>query len=188
VDVRIVAATNSDLKKLTEDGSFRSDLYYRLNVFPIEVPALRDRLEDIPFLVEVLLGRLEKTYGKNITGVEPVVIEGFQNYSWPGNIRELENILERAYILENSSILRATTFPPDFFRAVNRVLPLVPDTDRTLKEVREQGVRVAEIAYLKAVLARHRGRMKEAAENAGLTPRQLLKLMRKHNLRKEEFR
>ena len=95
-DVRIIAATNEELADLIKQGKFRQDLYYRLNVFPIALPPLSHRLEDIPMLAEGFLRRLNEVYGKAIRGIDPRVIEAFNQYSWPGNVRELENVLERA--------------------------------------------------------------------------------------------
>jgi len=115
VDVRIIAATNRDLIKMYNEGLFRNDLYYRLSVFPIEVPPLRERKEDLPLLVEVFLRRLNKFNSKEIHDVHPAVMEAFQDYSWPGNIRELENLIERAYILEKSSVLTPESFPSELF-------------------------------------------------------------------------
>src|SRR6516162_3033504 len=96
VDVRLVAATNRDLKKLIASGSFREDLFYRLNVVPIRLPALRERSTDIPILVEHFLTKFNDRLKKQVGGVEPAAMEVLANYSWPGNIRELENVVERA--------------------------------------------------------------------------------------------
>ena len=95
-DVRVIAATNADLKKMCDEGSFRKDLYYRLNVFPIEIPPLRERRDDIPLFIDTFLNKLNQFSLKTIHGVHPQVIESLMNYSWPGNIRELENLVERA--------------------------------------------------------------------------------------------
>ena len=99
VDVRVVAATNQDLSAAVAAGSFRSDLFYRLNVFPIRLPALRERVSDIPLLVEYLIDRYAKKAGKNIRSISQKTLELFQSYHWPGNIRELQNVIERAVIL-----------------------------------------------------------------------------------------
>ena len=99
VDVRLLAATNRDLKAAVANGSFREDLFYRLNVFPIGVPSLRERAEDIPLLVEYLVARSAKRAGKKIRHVEKATLDLFKAYSWPGNIRELQNVVERAVIL-----------------------------------------------------------------------------------------
>jgi formate hydrogenlyase transcriptional activator len=99
VDVRVLAATHRDLKAAVGTGTFRADLFYRLNVFPIEIPSLRDRVDDIPLLVEYLIERYARKAGKKITQIKKQTLELFQRYDWPGNIRELQNVIERAVIL-----------------------------------------------------------------------------------------
>jgi formate hydrogenlyase transcriptional activator len=99
VDVRLIAATNRDLTAAVAAGNFRQDLFYRLNVFPIAVPPLRERAEDIPLLVQYFVGRYAKGTGKDIRQIAKQTLEQLQAYSWPGNIRELQNVVERAVIL-----------------------------------------------------------------------------------------
>ncbi|NOU49323.1 sigma 54-interacting transcriptional regulator [Pseudoalteromonas sp. JBTF-M23] len=108
VDIRIIAATNRDLWKMVEQGSFRMDLYYRLNVFPITAPALRERKEDIPVLSANIIKQLNKRLGKQLEGVSSAAIEQLKRYDWPGNIRELQNVLEREAILSTSRVLQLT--------------------------------------------------------------------------------
>jgi transcriptional regulator with GAF, ATPase, and Fis domain len=103
-DVRVIAATNRDLQAAIRAGSFRSDLFYRLNVFPIEMPSLRERKEDIPMLVEYFIDRYAQKAGKNITCVSKKAQEALQSYRWPGNIRELQNVIERSMILCETEI------------------------------------------------------------------------------------
>jgi len=98
VDVRLVAATNRDLKRLIAGGNFREDLFYRLNVVPIRLPALRERTGDIPLLVEHFLAKFNERLRKHVVGVEPDAMELLVQYPWPGNIRELENVVERAVL------------------------------------------------------------------------------------------
>src|ERR1700677_761806 len=105
VDVRLVAATNRDLAKLVARGQFRSDLYYRLNVFPILLPGLRERREDIPALVTHFVKMLSRRMGKQIDGIPSEMMSAFQWHSWPGNIRELQNLVERAVILSRDGVL-----------------------------------------------------------------------------------
>ncbi|WP_075796706.1 sigma-54-dependent Fis family transcriptional regulator [Massilia putida] len=102
VDVRIVAATNEDLKQAVEKGKFRADLYYRLNVYPVHIPPLRERIEDIPLLTEHFVGKYNTMYGKRILGVSDKAMQALMHYRWPGNIRELENMIERGVILTDS--------------------------------------------------------------------------------------
>ena len=104
-NVRVVAATNRDLESAIEDNTFRSDLFYRLNVFPLEMPALRDRREDIPLLIEYFTHRLAKRAGKKINKIRKETLNLLQSYDWPGNVRELQNVVERAIIVSESDSL-----------------------------------------------------------------------------------
>jgi two-component system response regulator AtoC len=113
VDVRLVAATNRDLKKLIATGAFREDLFYRLNVVPIRLPALRERTGDIPLLVEHFLAKFNDRLKKKVEGVEPEAMEILVQYPWPGNIRELENVIERAVLFCDASKIHASDLPPD---------------------------------------------------------------------------
>lgn len=106
IDVRIIAATNRNLKVDVDNGTFREDLWYRLNVFPITVPPLRHRREDIPLLTEHFVRRFAHQFGKNITGIAPATVKALREYSWPGNVRELANVLERGLINTNGPVLR----------------------------------------------------------------------------------
>ncbi|WP_152087555.1 sigma-54 interaction domain-containing protein [Pseudoalteromonas sp. A25] len=106
VDIRVIAATNRDLWKMVEQGLFRMDLYYRLNVFPITVPALRERKEDIPMLCTNIIKQLNKRLGKQLEGVSNSTVEQLKEYDWPGNIRELQNVLEREAILSTTRLLQ----------------------------------------------------------------------------------
>ena len=187
-DVRIIAATNTNLKKMCDEGSFRSDLYYRLNVFPIEIPPLRDRLDDISMLVELFLKRLNKSYSKNILDVHPEVLEAFQSYHWPGNIRELENLIERAYILESQSILTRKSFPAELFANTGKKADNHIETSLTLEDIRQRELERIERQYLSELLMKNRGKIKDTAENAGIGERQLHKLMSKYDLSKEDFK
>ena len=111
VDVRVIAATNRDLEEAVREKRFRSDLFYRLNVFPIALPPLRTRPTDIPLLLEYFLGRLNKKLGKKVTQVRPDAMQRLVNYDWPGNVRELANVIERAAILSEGALL---ALPPEF--------------------------------------------------------------------------
>ena len=110
-DVRFVAATNRDLKAMVEDNRFRADLYYRLHVFPLHVPPLRDRREDIPLLTRYFVQKHAHRMGRNIDTIPTSVLAALTNYDWPGNIRELQNVLERSVILTNGSLLQVAMIP-----------------------------------------------------------------------------
>jgi DNA-binding NtrC family response regulator len=186
-DVRVIAATNTDLQALCEENQFRKDLYYRLNVFPIDIAPLRERIEDISYIVEVILGRLNRFNLKEICDVHPEVMDGFRHYSWPGNIRELENLMERAYILETTSVLTPENFPSQLFASEG--LPQVkPDVSLTLTEARRKGIQELEKRYLEELLTLNRGRIKESASAAGISTRQLHKLLTRHGIRKETYK
>lgn len=104
VDLRVITATNRDLTSAVASGSFRQDLFYRLNVFPIEVPPLRDRTEDILMLVEYFVRRFGMRAGKNFRSIDEKTLDLLQNYDWPGNIRELQNVVERSVILNSGEV------------------------------------------------------------------------------------
>ena len=186
---RIIAATNMDLQEMCATGLFRKDLYYRLNVFPIEVPPLRERKEDIPLLVDIFLGRLNQFNNKNIRGIDQEVLAGFEKYPWPGNIRELENLVERAYILEKSNILSRDSFPLELFQSQERaVSSFSPDISLSLTEARRLGIERIERSYLENLLRKNKGKINQTAALAKISSRQLHKLMKKHQLYKEDFK
>ena len=187
-NARVIAATNMDLGMMCDDGQFRKDLYYRLNVFPVEIPPLRERKEDIPHIAQVILQRLEKFNKKQIRSVHSSVMEGFMKYTWPGNVRELENLLERAYILEKSAVLTVESFPAELLASQEVSAGVEMDASLPLAEVRNRGVEDIERRYLRELLASNRGRIKESAEVAGISTRQLHKLLNKYQIRKEEFK
>lgn len=112
VEVRIIAATNRNLETMVQQGTFRDDLYYRLHVFPITLPPLRDRLEDLPLLIEFFLKRFQAKYQHTVKALAPEVVRAFRRYSWPGNIRELENTLERGVIICQGETLRLADLSP----------------------------------------------------------------------------
>lgn len=187
-DARVIAATNMDLKAMAEAGEFRQDLFYRLNVFPLEIPPLRDRREDIPMLVAAFLERLQREYIKDVREVSPQVMEALSRYSWPGNVRELENLIERAFILETSHILQPESFPADIFAYDAPAASIPLDTSMTLAEFRNRAKEDAERQYLKELLTQTGGRINKSAQQAGITTRQLRKLLIKYSIRKEDYR
>jgi len=187
-DVRIIAASNENLDRMVEKGLFRSDLYYRLNVFPISIPPLRERREDIPQLTELFLKQANRFSHRGIHYVHPQVMDAFQRYAWPGNIRELQNLIERACILETSSILTSASFPAELFANGSATASIPVETRYTLAKVRALAVEEAETRYLRELLTRSGGRINRTAEAAGITVRQINKLMNRYGMKKEEFR
>jgi DNA-binding NtrC family response regulator len=192
VNVRIIAASNSDLNRMQLAGSFRADLYHRLHVFPVEIPPLRERLEDIPGIVRHVLGRLNRLYGKRVEGTDDEVDEVFRCYAWPGNVRELENVVERAHILSSTRRISLDVLPPELTGGVKgsppEVTPPPTDTSQPLAVVRAAAAAAAERRYPTALLERCDGRINASAEIAGITTRQLRKLLAKHGIRKSRFK
>ena len=189
VNVRVIAASNMDLKAMCDEGLFRKDLFYRLNVFPIEIPPLRDRPEDISRLVQFFLSNLNRFEGKEIQGVDPLVIEAFQAYDWPGNIREMENLMERAYILETGTTLKPAGFPVELFQKSGAEhLSVQPDVTLPLAQVRRKGIEAIEELYLRELLSRNKGKIGVSAKSAGITTRQFSKLIHKYGIRKETYK
>jgi DNA-binding NtrC family response regulator len=117
VDVRLVAATNRDLRAALEDGTFREDLYYRLNVVPIDIPPLREHTEDIPDLVQLFIERFSRGSGKPVTGIRPDALQRLMEFHWPGNVRELENVIERACAMSKNAVLEVEDIRLDSGRA-----------------------------------------------------------------------
>ena len=185
--MRVIAATNDDLKAAVDNSRFRRDLFYRLNVFPIDIPPLNQRADDIPYLIDLFLKRLNNEMQKNIHSVETRVVGALKKYAWPGNIRELENIIERAYILEQSSVLTPESFPAEIFEGEMTVAVVPVSAQMPLAAARHLAVEDFERQYLKELLSANLGRINRSAEIAGITSRQLHKLMQKYHLHKEEF-
>jgi DNA-binding NtrC family response regulator len=187
-DARMITATNADLAGMSDRGEFRKDLYYRLNVFPVEIPPLRERVEDIAQIVEVFLKKLNQRYEKNIHSVHPQVLQAFRNYHWPGNIRELENLMERACILETTKVLTPESFPAELFESGDALTVLPVEAYLPLAEARRHATDDFERQYLKALFARSKGKVNRAAQDAGISSRQLNKLMVKYGIQKEAFK
>jgi DNA-binding NtrC family response regulator len=187
-NVRVIAASNADLKQMCKDDLFRKDLYYRLNVFPITIPQLCERKEDIPLFVHTFLNKFNQFDTKDIRGVDPGVMEALLQYDWPGNIRELDNLLERAYILETTSRLTPESFPSELFDNATPMSGIPIDTRDTLAAARRKGLAEIERRYLKDLLSRNKGRINASASEAGVGTRQLNKLMHKYNLDKGTFK
>ncbi len=146
VDVRVLAATNTDLRAAVADGTFRQDLFYRLNVFPIRLPALRERVDDIPLLVEYLVERYAQKAGKKIRRISKKTLDLFQEYEWPGNIRELQNVVERAVVLCDGEVFGVdpSWLVPAPSNPTAPTIPLVTDLAEREKAMIEQALREAE--------------------------------------------
>jgi DNA-binding NtrC family response regulator len=166
VDVRMIAATNEDLRRLIEQGRFREDLYYRLNVISISLPPLRDRMEDVPILVEHFLQKFNADNGKAIKRVSPEVMERFLAHAWPGNVRELENVVERGVVLARGDEIQLDVLPREMSRRGS-----LPDVAPLPEGVRfYDAVSRYERQLIESALRRSGGVQKQAAELLGLKP------------------
>lgn len=171
-DVRVIAATNRDLKKLMEQGKFREDLFYRLNVFHIHLAPLRERKEDIPALAEYCLKKIYFRTGRRAPAISPEALRILQAYSWPGNVRELNNVLERAVILSSGAEITAEDLPTDLKRGI---LPKTPENlPQTLAEV--------ERIHVLDTLEQTGGNKTRAAEILGISKKTLYHKLRMYGL------
>jgi len=178
VDVRVIAATNKNLEEEIRAGRFREDLYHRLNVIPIDVPPLRERLEDIPLLVEEFVEEFAKLRGYPRRKFSPEVMKAFEEYSWPGNVRELKNVVERLLILARSHVVELDDLrPPVWFGPRER--PKTPSFPQTLKEARE----AFEKAFIEEKLEEFGWNISRTAEAIGLDRSHLHKKMRELGIR-----
>ena len=166
VDVRVIAATNRDLRAMVADGRFQEDLFYRLSVIPIELPPLRDRPEDIPLLVEHFLAKHAQRVGRRIEGIEPAALERLSAYRWPGNVRELENAIERAVVLAAGPVIAAAS--------ISMAEPPPGAGPGVLPSVRlHENVEWAEQESVRRALRQAGGVKKDAAELLGISQRAL---------------
>jgi transcriptional regulator with GAF, ATPase, and Fis domain/AmiR/NasT family two-component response regulator len=188
-DVRIIAATNRDLEKEVSEGRFRLDLYYRLNVFPIKLPPLRDRVEDIPLLANFFAKKFCTKIGKPFTNIGQGSMEELLRYDWPGNIRELENVVERAVIIHDGQSTLAWAQPLINRFAVPAATEKYSQPVKTLQEVKQKQ-HDTEREYLISVLRAANGRIRGrngASELLGLKPTTLESRMKKLNITKEDI-
>jgi formate hydrogenlyase transcriptional activator len=181
-DVRVIAATNRDLQAAISAGSFRSDLFYRLHVFPIEMPSLRERREDIPLLVEYFIDRYARKAGKHFKKVDKRTLQVLQSYPWPGNIRELQNVIERSVILCETEI----------FSIDESWLPKQPSLTEPKTQVELPGRLLAqEREMIEAALKESRGRifgLEGAAAKLGIPRSTLESKIRSLKINKNRFR
>jgi len=182
-DIRVIAATNQDLARMVAEGRFREDLFYRINVIPVRLPALRDRKEDIPLLAEHFLTKYSTLMGKAMSGVSKAAMDLLVKYEWPGNIRELENVVERAVALEATPAILAESLPEHIRGAVP---PVRRDAGAPLAEKGfdlEQHVQDIERSYIAEALKTAGGVQVRAAELLGMSFRSFRYYAKKYNLK-----
>lgn len=181
IDARVIAATNRDLKQMTEDGTFREDLFYRISVIPIELPPLRDKPEDIPELIEYFLKKFCDQTGKDLT-ISPKVAKILESYAWHGNVRELEHTIERAVALERSNEIQAEQLP-------DHITNYNPQRIKAEFELPDTGINLTthldnlEKTYVVEALRQSGGNQTKAADLLQMPVRSLRHLLDKHNIR-----
>jgi len=180
IDVRIISATNIDLKKAIKEGKFREDLYYRLNVVPIELPPLRERKEDIPVLVRHFLGIFTREFGKEIKDITSVAMEAFMNYGWPGNVRELRNVIERLVALTKEEVISHERLPLDILLSAETGGADIGKEGMLLREAREQ----FEKHFILGVLEKANWNQTEAAKILGVHRNTLMMKMQNLGIKK----
>jgi two-component system response regulator PilR (NtrC family) len=180
VDVRIVAATNIDLRRAVDEGRFREDLYYRLNVITVQLPSLRQRKEDIPLLVNHFVDKYARENGKSVTGVTPEALQALMDYDWPGNVRELENVIERGVVLTTTSRIGRDLIPDHVRTSPSFHVPhmTVPPEGISLRDV----IASFERRLIESTLETTGGVQKEAARLLGLKPTTLNEMIKRHNI------
>jgi len=175
VDVRIIAATNRDLKKAVEEGKFRDDLYYRLNVISIQIPPLRERKEDIPLLVHRFIEKFNIELGKRVEKISEEALKTLMKYDWPGNVRELENVIERAMVITKGTLIK----PED-----------IQISAEPSKEIRVEGedrsLRAVERAHIQRVLEENDWNIQRSAQILGIDRVTLYKKIKKYGLKRKE--
>jgi transcriptional regulator with GAF, ATPase, and Fis domain len=188
VDVRVIAATNRSLQKLVRDGKFREDLYYRLNVVKIDLPPLRERPEDIPLLGQHFTEKYSPP-GKPPKQISPEAMEVLLNYHWPGNIRELENAIERACVTSRDNTLRVENLPQELLAPPPRAKsPFSVDLDRPLPDLLQEVTARVERQYIQKALKKARGNVGRCAQICGLSRRSISAKIAEYKLEKSEFK
>ena len=188
MNVRIVAATNKKIREEIENGNFREDLYYRLNVIPVELPPLRDRKEDIPLLAGYFIRKHSERMGKELTGISESAIEKLQGYEWPGNVRELDNIIQRHVALCKGKEIESVQLR-DHVPASSAEGPAaargfgIPEQGMDLEERLEE----VETGYLREALSATGGNMTEAARLLGMSYRSMRYRVQKLRVRDTEI-
>jgi Nif-specific regulatory protein len=180
VDVRIVCATNRNLEDCIEKGTFREDLYYRINVFPIYIPALRERLNDIPALADHFIAKFNKNHNKTIKRISASAIDMLMVYHWPGNIRELENCMERACILSYDNVIRSSNLPPTLQTAISSKTKSSGTLEAVVDKVEKQMI-------LDTLIGTH-GNVVKAAEILGITERMMGIRIKKYEIDPKRYK
>lgn len=179
---RVIAATNRNLELMIEKGLFREDLYYRLNILPIFLPPLRERLDDIQQLVLHFINKFSKEQNKKIHAIEPSAIEAFKNYSWPGNIRELENAIERSFIVENSETIKLDSLPKNILSTDKSNISISLPNHYEGPLDFDQFKASTEREFIVNALKSNSGKINKTVANANIPKNTLLRKIKKYNI------
>jgi len=188
VDVRVIAATHRDLKAEVAAGRFREDLFYRLNVFPILLPALRDRREDVPLLAAHFLEKHASALRKELSKFEPDALRALTGYPWPGNVRELENAVERAVAVAKGSAIELRDLPPDVKGTQEGAIPGEVLAKMPYREAVDLARDRVSRDYLTVLLREHEGNVTHAAQRAGMERESLHRLLKRYAIRSDDFK
>lgn len=183
IDVRIIAATVKDLEKAVRDGSFRDDLFYRLNVLPLRLPPLCDRKEDIPLLAEHFIAKFSESLRKGIKGITPEAYKVLLRYSWPGNVRELENVVERGLVLTDTELIDVENLPPEI-QGANENSAFAQIDEYSIKKA----TRILEKELIRKALRKTGGNHTHASRILEISHRTLLYKMKEYGIREEGTR
>ena len=183
VDVCVIAATNKNLEKEIEEGNFKNDLFYRLNVIPLELPPLRERRDDIPLLAEHFLKKFRDEHKAHAKQVTPRVMSALKRHDWPGNVRQLENCLRQAFVLSRGDVIDITDLPNEIAKMEEGPMELqieIPPSGVSLKEIEKQ--------YICVALRQTKGNQTKTAKLLGITRRTLQGRMKEHGLSSKDFK
>ena len=184
LDIRVFAATRRDPLEAVEQGIFREDLYYRLNVLPIELPPLRERREDIPLMVEAFMNEYREEYNAEM-GISADAMLKIQAYHWPGNVRELRNMITRLCIMATNNQIEIEDLPLNINQFNRTNLNFEWLSNLKFKDAKEKWLEGFEIKYIEHVLERHNGNISEAARKCGVNRKTFQRIMTKHDLREK---
>jgi len=188
VDVRMIAATNRNLEEAIKTGKFREDLYFRLKVLPTHLPPLRERKEDIIPLAESFITEYNRKFGKKVTGLTPEAKRALLNYYWPGNIRELKNLIERIFILENCTEIDVGNLPTEILMPKASAYGIDMPPEGSFKEAKAKVVDKFEENYLRELLTVNKGNVSRSAVQAKMKRSNLQRLLRKHSIKSSGFK
>jgi transcriptional regulator with GAF, ATPase, and Fis domain len=188
IDIRLIAATNRDLKEMVAQGSFREDLYYRLNIIPVHLPPLRDRKGDLPVLASHFLKKFADEMGKDIKGMVPAAISMLEQYDFPGNVRELENIIERSVVLTRSNLIQPEELeiqipdPEELPAELTHIPETADELKQVKKKIRQKAIESVERAFLIRALDQCDWNVTRAAEKVGMQRPNFQALLKKQEI------